>query len=220
MGMSNENIKVAIVDNEAPLIGILKKNLLLNDNIEVCFTANDGKEAISKMETDLPDVILMDIHMPGINGVDATRSIARSFPTVKVIMLTVMDSESIIFDAIIAGAAGYLTKDSPPERIVQAINEALEGGAPMSPGIAFKAMQLIKHNKPVSNKSMYEDFGLTKREVEILDQIAQGFTYKQIGDKLFISPSTVRKHIENIYAKLRVHNKTEAINLVKRKESD
>jgi DNA-binding NarL/FixJ family response regulator len=217
--MKEHKIKVAIVDNETKLISIIKKNLLISDKIDIVYTATNGKEAIEALEKNIPDVILMDINMPGINGIETTKYISTNFTSIKVIMLTVMDAENIILESILAGAAGYLTKDSPSERIIEAIIECLEGGAPMSPGIAFKAMQLIKQNtKPKNEKNVYEEFGLTKREIEILEKIATGNTYKQIGDELNISPSTVRKHIENIYAKLRVHNKTEALNLAKRKD--
>lgn len=211
-------ISLGIVDNEPGLIRILQENLKRSQNIEIIFTANNGKEALDKLELCLPDVILMDIDMPAMNGIAATELISKNYPSVKVIMLTVMDTESVIFDSIIAGARGYLTKDSPIDKLVDAIAECLDGGAPMSPGIAFKAIDLIKRSNQKNNKEdLYKSFGLTKREVEILENIAKGKTYKQIGDEIFISPSTVRKHIENIYGKLRVHNKTEAINLINKK---
>lgn len=213
-----KEISLGIVDNEPGLIRILQENLKRSKNIEIIFTANNGKEALDKLELCLPDVILMDIDMPVMNGIAATELISKNYPSVKVIMLTVMDTESVIFDSIIAGARGYLTKDSPIDKLVDAIAECLDGGAPMSPGIAFKAIDLIKRSNQKNNKEdLYKSFGLTKREVEILENIAKGKTYKQIGDEIFISPSTVRKHIENIYGKLRVHNKTEAINLINKK---
>jgi len=213
-----KKISLGIVDNEPGLIRILQENLKRSQNIEIIFTANNGKEALDKLELCLPDVILMDIDMPIMNGIAATDMISKNYPSVKVIMLTVMDTESVIFDSIIAGARGYLTKDSPIDKLIDAIVECLDGGAPMSPGIAFKAIDLIKRSNQKNNKEdLYKSFGLTKREVEILENIAKGKTYKQIGDEIFISPSTVRKHIENIYGKLRVHNKTEAINLINKK---
>jgi len=215
-----KKISIGIVDNEPGLIRILQENLQRNTNIDVIFTANSGKDAIDKLDKLLPDVILMDIDMPIMNGITATTIISKNYPSVKVIMLTVMDTESVIFDSIMAGARGYLTKDSPIEKLLIAIEECLDGGAPMSPGIAFKAIDLIKKSNQNNKKEgVYETFGLTNREIEIMEKIAEGKTYKQIGDELFISPSTVRKHIENIYGKLRVHNKTEAINLFKFKNS-
>lgn len=213
-----KKISIGIVDNEPGLIRVLQENLKRSENIEIIFVAHNGKEALEKLELLLPDVILMDIDMPIMNGIATTDLISKNYPSVKVIMLTVMDTESVIFDSIIAGARGYLTKDSPIDKLIDAIVECLDGGAPMSPGIAFKAIDLIKRSNQKNNKEdLYKSFGLTKREVEILENIAKGKTYKQIGDEIFISPSTVRKHIENIYGKLRVHNKTEAINLINKK---
>ena len=212
-------IKVAIVDNEVHLLESIKRNLSLNREVEVVFSSHNGRDAIDKLEAEMPDLILMDINMPVMNGIEATREIIKLYPTLKIIMLTVMDAEDVIFDSIMAGASGYMTKDSPYEKINEAIMECIEGGAPMSPGIAFKALKIIKHSNPSKDKvSNTEEFGLTKREVEILEKIASGLTYKQIGEALFISPKTVRKHIENIYYKLRVHNKTEALNVAKKRD--
>jgi DNA-binding NarL/FixJ family response regulator len=130
---------------------------------------------------------------------------------VKIIMLTVFDDNDKVFNSIMAGASGYLLKDEKPARIISALEEAMDGGAPMSPTIAAKSLQLIRdvNVKPESKV----DFELTAREMETLEHIAKGENYQVIADKLFISPKTVRKHIENIYRKLQVHNKMEAVQL-------
>jgi DNA-binding NarL/FixJ family response regulator len=129
-------------------------------------------------------------------------------------MLTVFDESDKIFDSILAGANGYLLKDEKPTKLYEAIEEALDDGAPMSPAIANKALRLIRGGTKEVLKPV--EFGLTAREVEILDYIAAGKNYTVIADALFISPKTVRKHIENIYKKLQVHNKVEAIQLAQR----
>ena len=125
-------------------------------------------------------------------------------------MLTVFDDGDSIFNSILAGASGYLLKDEKPGKILSALQEVLEGGAPMSPVIASKSLQLIR-GKSTEIVPEENNFNLSKREVEILERIAKGENYQQIADKLFISPKTVRKHIENIYQKMQVHNKVEAV---------
>jgi DNA-binding NarL/FixJ family response regulator len=125
-------------------------------------------------------------------------------------MLTVLDDENHIFKAIQAGANGYILKDEPPRKLLEGIEEILQGGAPMSAGIALKALKLLRN--PIEENFVAEEkVDLTSREIDVLEQLCKGFEYKQIAEFLHISPATVRKHIENIYAKLQVHNKVEAI---------
>jgi DNA-binding NarL/FixJ family response regulator len=203
-------IKIALVEDNPNLARSLKENISSNESIEVLFTASNGQDAIRKLASKIPDIILMDINMPVMDGIEATRSIRHFFPSVKVIMLTVFDDEENIFNAVLAGASGYLLKDEKPEKIFLALDEAMEGGAPMSPVIATKSLQFIRGKK--QNLVSGEDkFDLTTREIEILEHLSKGETYQQIAEKLFISPKTVRKHIENIYIKLQVHNKVDAL---------
>ncbi|MCH2197761.1 MAG: response regulator transcription factor [Flavobacteriales bacterium] len=204
-------IQVAVAEDNPNLIRSVLEKLQLFDQVEVMWVANNGVEVIQKVTNQQPDVILMDINMPEMNGVEATRKVKDQFPNIKVIMLTVFDETDKIFNSILAGASGYLLKDEKPGKLIQAIEEAIEGGAPMSPVIAAKSLQLIRSGKQEPIESV--DFGLTNREMEILEEISKGKNYQQIADKLFISPKTVRKHIENIYRKLQVHNKVEAIQL-------
>lgn len=210
-------IKIGIIDDQHDLITGLQRNLSVYRDLEILFISRNGKDAIDKSISQKPDLLFMDIQMPVMNGIETTREIKKHNSNIKIIMLTVVDDENIIFEAIMAGANGYITKDSPPEKIHDSIIECIEGGAPMSPAIAFKAMQLIRKNNPIQNSPIQpEQFDLTKREIEILEKISSGQTYKQIGDLLFISPKTVRKHIENIYGKLRVHNKLEAVDIARK----
>jgi DNA-binding NarL/FixJ family response regulator len=203
-------IKIAIAEDNPALAKSVKANVASFDNVELLFIAPNGKELLQKIAENVPDLILMDINMPVMDGIEATQKVKHHFPAIKIIMLTVFDEEEKIFQSIIAGASGYLLKDEKPAKIMNAITEAMEGGAPMSSAIATKALQMIRGQKTeiVPEKN---DFNLSKREIEIMELISKGDNYNQIADKLFISPNTVRKHIENIYSKLHVHNKVEAI---------
>lgn len=205
-------IKLAVAEDNPNLARALKENIASFENVELLFVAANGMEAIQKMSSALPDVILMDIHMPVMDGIEATRRINHLFPQVKIIMLTVFDETDKIFDSIMAGATGYLLKDEKPGKILGALEEAMEGGAPMSSLIASKSLQLVRRGT-ASPPTEKKDYKLSEREVEILELIAKGENYQQIADQLFISPKTVRKHIENIYRKLQVHNKVDAVKL-------
>jgi len=168
----------------------------------------DGLDAAERVEKGNPDLVLMDIDMPGRNGIDATIEIKSSHPDVQVLILTVFDDNSRVFDAIKAGADGYLLKSTNPHDILQAIRDTLEGGAPMTPVVARKVLQLFAGNK----KEKKEEISLlTEKEKEVLRQLVEGDSYKMIGDRLSISVDTVRFHIRNIYAKLHVNSATEAV---------
>lgn len=206
-------IKIAIAEDNSLLAKSIEEKLgFFQDEIKFKFRGINGKDLIKKLELDHNvDVILMDIQMPEMNGIEATEIISNKFPHIKIIMLTVLDDENYIFKAIQAGANGYILKDEPPKKLLESIIEINQGGAPMSAGIALKAMKLLRN--PIENDEFHstEKFDLTVREAEVLNNLSKGFDYKQIADFLSISPATVRKHIENIYIKLQVHNKVEAI---------
>lgn len=214
-------IRIAIIDDNINLLRNISQNLSNFEEISLVFKAMNGRDAVSLAATERPEVILMDIEMPEMDGIEATRLIKAKFPEIKIIMVTVFDRDDKIFEAIKAGASGYLMKDEKPSRIVAAIEEAVEGGAPMSPTIALKTLQMLRNHVVINEKviqnieniSSPDVFNLSKREFEILEKIAEGITYQQIGDKLFISAKTVRKHIEHIYEKLQVHTKFEAIKI-------
>lgn len=216
--------RVAIVDDNISLLRSISQNLSNFAEVMLVFKAMNGKDAVSLTGTENPEVILMDIEMPEMDGIEATRRIKELYPEKKIIMLTVFDRDDKIFEAIKAGATGYLMKDERPSRIVNAIEEAIEGGAPMSPIIAIKILKILRSQTLVAENTVQviekiespEAFNLSKREIEILEKIANGLTYQQIGDAIFISPKTVRKHIENIYEKLQVHSKMEAVKIARR----
>jgi DNA-binding NarL/FixJ family response regulator len=210
-------IKIGLVEDNPHLARSLQENLSAHENIEVLFVASNGQDVLQKLFSHTPDIILMDINMPLMNGIEATRKVKYQYPNIKIIMLTIFDDGDNLFNSILAGATGYLLKDEKTERIIAAFEEAMEGGAPMSPVIASKSLQLIRGKNPDAAQNSAE-YNLTKREIEILEFIAKGETYQQIADKTFISPKTVRKHIENIYLKLQVHNKVDAVRLAMEKK--
>jgi DNA-binding NarL/FixJ family response regulator len=211
-------IKVGLAEDNPNLARSTSANLNVFDNVELLFIAKNGKLVLNELEQHQPDIILMDINMPEMDGIEATKKVREQYPNVKVIMLTVFDENDKIFESILAGACGYLLKDERPARLIMALEDAMEGGAPMSPLIASKALQLIKIQSGNGKEEAAEEFNLTKRELEILQYIAKGDSYQIIAGKLFISPKTVRKHIENIYRKLQVHNKVEAVQLAMNKK--
>lgn len=157
-----------------------------------------------------PDVVLMDIEMPGMSGIEATRIIHERFPDIKILIQTVFDDNEKIFAAICAGASGYILKDSTPARLVEAIFEVYNGGAPMSPAIASKVLYLFQKFAPPSNNDQ-EEFNLSKREKEILALMVEGFSFKDIAEKNFIGYETVRTHVKKIYKKLHVATMTDAV---------
>jgi len=155
-----------------------------------------------------PDVILMDIEMPGISGIEAVLIAKEQFPDVKILMETIFDENDKIFQSICNGADGYILKSTPPVQMLVAIREVFEGGSPMTPSIARKVLKMVKHN---SDTEKVNYFDLSEREKEVLKYLVQGMSYKMIAETCFISPETVNGHIKNIYKKLQVHSKSEAV---------
>lgn len=191
------------------LKAILEK-LSFFDEFLVKYSATNGLELLDKIEMEPTiDLILMDIEMPKMNGIEAVAEIAKKYPQIKVIMITVFDDDENIFRAIQAGAHGYFLKEVDAQTLRQGILDTLEGGAAMTPSVAMKALKFLRN--PPKFDEPTEEINLTKRETETLEQLSKGLNYNQIGENLFISPKTVRKHIENIYSKLQVHSKLEAV---------
>ncbi len=187
------SIQIGIVDDIPGLAEALKTKAELNPRYQVRWVALHGKAAIEQLEATGPvDLLLMDIQMPVMNGIEATSHISQRWPQIPIVMATVMDDADNILNAILAGATGYLLKDTPPREIHRALEEALEGGAPMSPLIATKALALIRRNQQAPTSRVAEEHDLTPREKEILELLVEGLTYQKIADRLFISYGTVR----------------------------
>lgn len=208
-------IRIAIAEDNHQLALSLQEKLELSPNLKVKWIEPNGRKFLEHLEHDTHlDVVLMDINMPEMDGIEATEKLKQRHPQIRVIMSTVFDEEDYILKAILAGANGYLLKDEKPEKIHQAIEEVLEGGAPMTAAVAHKALRIIRYQGEQNpQETPGNNYQLTKRETEILEQLASGLSYQQIAENLFISPGTVRKHIENVYQKLQVHNKVEAVQL-------
>ncbi len=181
------------------------------------FTANNGLDLIEKLEkSHAVDLILMDIEMPKMNGIEATEIIKNKYPGIKIIMLTVFDNDENIFKSIKAGADGYLLKEVNPKDLRQGILDTMSGGAAMTPSIAMKTLKLFRNSTVLEEIQNKEEYHLTSREIEVLEQLSKGLKYNAIAHNLFISEGTIRKHVENVYTKLQVHNKLEAIQKAKR----
>lgn len=210
------SIKIAIADDNNFLIHAIQEKLSFFEDLHTRFTAVNGLELIEKLDANHNiDLILMDIEMPKMNGIEATAIIKNRYPHIRIIMLTVFDNDENIFNSIKAGADGYLLKEVNPRDLHQGIVETLNGGAAMNPSIALKTLKLLRNPVDFGSRAEVEGLKLTSRETEVLEQLSKGLNYNNIADNLFLSPSTVRKHIENIYTKLQVHNKLEAIQKAK-----
>lgn len=211
--------RIAIIEDNNFLIRSVKEKLSFFENISISFTANNGLECMNKLDIETrTNLILMDIDMPKMNGIEATALVKQKYPQIKILMLTVFDDDENIFKAIQAGADGYLLKEIEPNELYDAIKQTLGGGAAMTPSIALKTLKLLRSPLSLqSDETEEETIKLTNREIEVLEQLSTGLPYTAIAENLSISPSTVRRHIENIYQKLQVHSKIEAIALAKKK---
>jgi len=205
-------LKIAIAEDNGFLAKAVIEKLSFFEDLNYKFRGVNGAELIGKLEANHNiDVILMDIQMPEMDGITATELIKNKYPHIKIIMLTVFDDDENIFKAIKAGANGYLLKEIDAENLHNSIIEVVNGGAPMTPSIALKTLNLLRNPFEIENKEELEQIKLTNRETDILEHLSKGLNYNEIAENLIISPSTVRKHIENIYKKLQVHNKMEAV---------
>ena len=220
-------IKVAIIDDKVSNRHILKDKLLRHGHFEITLVAEDGNDFLEKMKLldadEIPDVALMDLEMPNMDGVDAIAVGSSFYPTIKFVVLTIFDDEEKIFKAIKAGAFGYLLKDESAETICDMLWQMNESGAgPISPGIAHKILQMVQKNDlTLPDRKKENDihffFDLTEREKEILKLLVEGLSYKEIGSSLLVSANTAKKHVINIYNKLHVNSRAQALHLAYKK---
>ena len=213
-------ISIAIVDDKRQSRISLAEKLAYSDKVKVLFTAENGEDFLRQMKTTLthPQVVLMDIKMPVMDGIETVAIGSSVYPQCKFLMLTVFDDDEKIFESIKAGSSGYLLKDEKTETIIDSIHEIVEeGGAPMSPGIARKTLALLSRSDWPEAKKENTSSQLSDREMTILKLLVDGLEYRGIAEKLFIAPNTVRTHIGNIYEKLHVNSKAQAIRVAGKK---
>lgn len=200
-------IKVIIFDDNDSLRDSI--SMLLQDNADFTLAGSYSHclDAVENIKKTKPDVVIMDVDMPGMNGIEGVKLIRQQFPAVQILMLTVFDDDEKVFAAIKAGANGYILKNAEPQRLLQAISEVDNGGAPMTPGIAKKVLHQFQTILPEEEK----DYHLSSREKEVLSLLVDGLSYKMIAGKLNITYDTVRAHMKKIYEKLHVASMTEAV---------
>ena len=201
-------IKVIVCDDQAIIRDGLEMLLKLEKDIEVMGQAQDGAEAIEMVAKAQPDLVLMDLKMPGLNGIEATRQIRANYPQVKVLVLTTYDDDEWVFDAIRAGASGYLLKDTPREEVIKAVRGTAAGKSFIDPAVAGKLLHQVA-DKQTQPSTLLTD-KLTEREAEVLRLVARGFNNADIAERLHLSEGTVRNHVSAIFAKLEVADRTQA----------
>jgi DNA-binding NarL/FixJ family response regulator len=202
-------IRLVIYDDNKARRESLQALLSLTDNMEFAGSFSDCSSVTEDMRMLQPDVVLMDIEMPNVNGIDGVKLIKKKYPGIKIIMQTVFEDTEKIFAALQAGAEGYILKNAPVEAITQSIEEVYHGGAYMTPSVALRVMRFF--NQPENTSQ--EEYNLTKKEKEVLAELADGKSYKMVADKLGISYYTVNTHVKHIYDKLQVHSIGEAVSL-------
>jgi NarL family two-component system response regulator LiaR len=201
-------MKVIICDDQAIVRDGLEMLLKLEPDIEILGVADDGAAAVEMVEKKTPDLVLMDLKMPVMNGVEATRQIRTKYPQVKVLVLTTYDDDEWVFDAIQAGASGYLLKDTPRDEVIKAIRGTVAGKTYVDPSVAGKVLRQASSHQTQPTTLITSK--LTDREIEVLRLIAKGFSNADISERLFLSEGTVRNHVSAILAKLGVTDRTQA----------
>jgi len=203
-----KSIRVAIFDDNTQLRESLFDLVDASEGFICAGAFPNCENVIQNVKDTKPDVILMDIEMPVVSGIDAVILIKEKFPGVKILMQTIFEDDDKVFQSICNGAEGYILKNTVPEEILLSLKEIFEGGAPMTPAIATKVLRMFKNNLSAKRD---ESFNLSIREKEILKYLVEGMSYKMIADACFITTETVGGHIKNIYKKLQVHSKGEAV---------
>jgi DNA-binding NarL/FixJ family response regulator len=200
-------IKVAIVEDHQKFREALEFLLNNTPGYQCVGSFRSMEEALEKIRFNLPDVALVDIGLPGMSGVEGVRILKERYPSVVLLMNTVYDDDERIFQALCAGASGYLLKKTPPARLIESLNEAIAGGAPMSPEVARRVLDIFRQISPPE----HEDYQLTPHELRLLKLLTEGHSYKTAATELGVSVKTISFHLQKIYEKLQVHSKSEAV---------
>src|SRR6266545_6953812 len=199
--------KVAIVEDQRDIREGLASLIKYTGGYQCTGSYRSMEEALEKIRFDLPNIMLVDIGLPGMSGIEGIRLLKESYPDILLLMLTVYDDDEMIFNALCAGACGYLLKKTPPARLMESLNEAMSGGAPMSPEVARRVIKLFREFRPPERA----DYKLTPHELRLLKLLVEGYNYKTAAVELGVSVTTISFHMRNIYDKLQVHSKSEAV---------
>jgi DNA-binding NarL/FixJ family response regulator len=200
-------IGVAVIEDHREFREYLAALVSGSEGLRCAGSFRSMEEALSRMGPNAPEVALVDIGLPGMSGIEGIRILKERYPKMLLLTLTVYDDDDRIFEALCAGASGYLLKKTQPARLVESVREAAQGGAPMSPEIARRVIRLFREVRPPERA----DYNLTPHEIRILKLLVEGHNYKTAAAKLGVTPSTINFHLQNIYQKLQVHSKTEAV---------
>jgi DNA-binding NarL/FixJ family response regulator len=198
---------LAVIEDDNKIRNYLTEQIQQHITVERLVSFADAETALAQLTVNPVDIALFDVQLPGMSGIDCIQRLKIIHPKMQMMMLTVYDNTETIFNALKAGASSYILKSTPPQKIIEAIEELSRGGSPISSQIARKVIESFQ-TKETSNEHLQI---LSRREQEILEQLSQGFRYKEIADKLFISIDTVRTHVRNIYEKLQVNSRVEAL---------
>ena len=204
---TTESIKVTIIEDRREIRDGLGMLIGYTDGFECTGKYGSMEEALARIPHNLPDVVLSDIGLPGMDGIEGIRRLKEKFPHLTVLMLSVYEDDDRIFHALCAGACGYLLKKTPPTRLLESLREAVSGGAPMSPEVARKVITLFREFRPPEQV----DYDLKPHELRLLKLLVEGHSYKSAAAKLNVSVNTISFHLKNIYDKLQVHSKSEAV---------
>lgn len=202
-----EPIKVTIIEDRREIREGLGMLISYTEGFECTGKYGSMEEALARIPHSLPDVVLSDIGLPGMDGIEGIRRLKEKFPNLTILMLSVYEDDDRIFHALCAGACGYLLKKTPPTKLLESLREAVSGGAPMSPEVARKVITLFRDFKPPQQV----DYDLKPHELRLLKLLVEGHSYKSAAEKLNVSVNTISFHLKNIYDKLQVHSKSEAV---------
>src|SRR5437773_3081428 len=208
-GVSSQSrpLSVAIIEDHPEFREYLTALISGTDGFKCTGSFRSVEDALPKLKSQVPDVMLIDIGLPGMSGIEGIRLFKERYPEILLLTLTIHDDDERIFDALCAGASGYLLKKTQPGQLVESVKEAAQGGAPMSPEVARRVIRLFRDIRPPDRA----DYNLTPHETRILKLLVEGHNYKTAATKLGVAPTTINFHLQNIYQKLQVHSKTEAV---------